>query len=122
MHELIVAPFAGRYLVLRPGSQGALSLPPTRYLELTQAEPAAVCPAWLSEAVRQHWQRDLAGRLLGSIATIRHPSPYGFVRATYELNLGCNYDCEHCYLGLKRFSGMTWPQREHLLKILADAG
>jgi len=49
------------------------------------------------------------------------PSAYGFGRASYGLNLGCNYDCEHCYLGLKRFEGLDWPERERLLHILRDA-
>ncbi|MGH3721672.1 MAG: hypothetical protein ACRDRI_23065, partial [Pseudonocardiaceae bacterium] len=31
-------------------------------------------------------------------------------------------DCEHCYLGLKRFDGLTWPDRERLLHIMRDAG
>lgn len=53
---------------------------------------------------------------------IRQPSPYGHGRASYELNLGCNYDCEHCYLGLKRFEGLSWPDREQLLRILREAG
>lgn len=44
------------------------------------------------------------------------------MRATYELNLGCNYDCEHCYLGLKEFKGPSWPNRERMLRILRDIG
>jgi hypothetical protein len=92
MHELIVASFCRALSGAPPGQPWSTQPPHTRYLELTRAEPVTVCPPWLSDAVRQHWQWDLAGRLLGSIATIRHPSQYGFVRATYELNLGCNYD------------------------------
>ncbi|MGH3905296.1 MAG: radical SAM protein [Pseudonocardiaceae bacterium] len=53
---------------------------------------------------------------------VREPSPYGYGRASYELNLGCNYDCEHCYLGLKKFDGLSWPNRERLLHIMRDAG
>lgn len=48
--------------------------------------------------------------------------PYGYGRASYELNLGCNYDCEHCYLGLKTFSGLSWLQRERLLHVMREAG
>src|SRR5262249_55081487 len=43
-------------------------------------------------------------------------------KASYELNLGCNYDCEHCYLGLKEFDGLDWPSRELLLRTIRDAG
>ena len=46
----------------------------------------------------------------------------GYARASYELNLGCNYDCEHCYLGDKQFSGLDWPGRERLLNVMAEAG
>jgi MoaA/NifB/PqqE/SkfB family radical SAM enzyme len=53
---------------------------------------------------------------------VRRPSPYGHGRASYELNLGCNYDCEHCYLGLKQFEGLSWPDRERLLHLLCEAG
>src|SRR5260370_2850351 len=45
-----------------------------------------------------------------------------FGRASSELHLGCNYDCEHCYLGLKKFAGLSWPARERLLHIMRDAG
>ncbi|MGB6164168.1 MAG: radical SAM protein [Pseudonocardiaceae bacterium] len=53
---------------------------------------------------------------------VRLESPFGYGRASYELNLGCNYDCEHCYLGLKRFDGLSWPDRERLLHMMRDAG
>jgi hypothetical protein len=53
---------------------------------------------------------------------VRAESTYEYGRASYEVNLGCNYDCEHCYLGLKTFDGLPWSQRERLLHILADAG
>lgn len=43
-------------------------------------------------------------------------------RASYELNLGCNYDCDHCYLGEKLFAGLDWPSRQRLLDVMAEAG
>ncbi|MEV0114128.1 radical SAM protein [Streptomyces sp. NPDC050844] len=36
--------------------------------------------------------------------------------------MGCNYDCEHCYLGLKQFSGLEWPDRERLLQTIQASG
>ncbi|MCO5973351.1 radical SAM protein [Actinoallomurus soli] len=123
MHELIVSPFSGDYLVLRPGSHGGLRLPRDKYRALCKtAANGGYAPEWMVDAVRQAWQLDISSRPLNETAVVRTESPYGYVRATYELNLGCNYDCEHCYLGLKRFEGLSWPEREKLLHILRDAG
>ncbi|WP_198345802.1 radical SAM protein [Nocardiopsis gilva] len=122
MHELIVAPFLDSYLVLRPGRANGMKLPAHRYLELADAPAGSTVPGWLAAAADRAFGLDLADQPLTPTVLIRKPSPYGYVRASYELNLGCNYDCEHCYLGLKRFEGLPWPQRERLLHIMRDAG
>jgi MoaA/NifB/PqqE/SkfB family radical SAM enzyme len=119
MHELIASPFMGKYIVVRPGHRRGLTIPREKYLELTDAQNF---PDWLIAGVRQAWDIDLSqvdtsGRLL-----VRAESGYEFGKATYELNLGCNYDCEHCYLGLKEFEGLPWSERERLLETIRDAG
>ncbi|MFC7642648.1 radical SAM protein [Streptosporangium lutulentum] len=119
MHTFIVSPFLGEYLVLRPGSPGGLKISEGKYRELTKAMSS---PAWFTDAVFTSWAYDISGSPLTETVLIRPESPYGYVRATYELNLGCNYDCEHCYLGLKKFEGLAWSDREKLLHILRDAG
>jgi len=30
--------------------------------------------------------------------------------------------CSHCYLGLKEFAGLPWPDKERLLLMMRDAG
>ncbi|MDP9863915.1 MULTISPECIES: radical SAM protein [Streptosporangium] len=119
MHKLIVSPFLGEYVVLRPGSPGGLKISEGKYRELAEA---ASSPSWFTDAVSASWGYDLSGSSFAETVLIRPESPYGYVRATYELNLGCNYECEHCYLGLKKFEGLSWPEREKLLYILRDAG
>jgi MoaA/NifB/PqqE/SkfB family radical SAM enzyme len=119
MHQLIASPFLGDYMVLKPGHARGIKVPRAAYTELTEAE---TFPAWLASAAARTWGIDLrqtptAGRLL-----VRPESTYAFGKATYELNLGCNYDCEHCYLGLKTFEGLEWPARESLLEAIRDAG
>lgn len=52
---------------------------------------------------------------------VRQESPYGYGRASWEINLGCNYACSHCYLGLKEFSGLPWPKKTRLLRLMRDA-
>jgi len=53
---------------------------------------------------------------------VRERSEYGYGRASWEINLGCNYACSHCYLGLKEFSGLPWPEKARLLHMMRDAG
>ena len=65
---------------------------------------------------------DIARRRLAEVVMVRRLSALGYSRASYELNLGCNWDCEHCYLGLKQFRGLAWDQREELLHTIRDAG
>jgi MoaA/NifB/PqqE/SkfB family radical SAM enzyme len=122
VHELIASPFLDDYLVLRPGSTQGVKIPHGHYQQLQQAAVGQECPGWLVDAVHRRWGLDLTGRLLTGTVLVRQPSRYGYGRASYELNLGCNYDCEHCYLGLKTFDGLSWPDRERLLHILRDAG
>jgi hypothetical protein len=109
MHTLIASPFLDDYLVLRPDDQRAVKIGVQRYRDLRCAATRADAPVppWLVDAARQRWDLDLDGRTLAEVMLVREPSPLGYGRASDELNLGCNYDCEHCYLGLKRFEGMS---------------
>jgi MoaA/NifB/PqqE/SkfB family radical SAM enzyme len=122
VHEVIVSPFLDDYLVVRPGDTRAMRIGPQRYRGLLQAAPGAACPAWLVDAVRRRWDLDLAEQPLASAVLVRKPSPLGYGRASYEINLGCDYDCEHCYLGEKRFASLDLDGKRTLLHILRDAG
>ncbi|MFD5978119.1 hypothetical protein [Streptomyces bacillaris] len=53
---------------------------------------------------------------------VREPSPYGYCRASWEINLGCNFGCKHCYLGERPFSGLGWKDKVRLLDIMRAAG
>ena len=123
MHDLIMSPFLGDYLLARPDSERGVKVPHRRYMELdSAARENFPVPAWLIDAAERCWGLDLTGQKASEVVLVRKESAYGFGRASYELNLGCNYDCEHCYLGLKQFSGLAWPDREKLLYIMRDAG
>lgn len=95
MHELVVSPFLGGHFILRPGRRNAVKIPPGRYAELRLAGPAGLCPGWLADAARRSWDIDISGRALRDLAIVREPSPLGYGRASYELNMGCNYACIH---------------------------
>jgi len=123
MHELIVSPFAGDYLLLRPGFPKGVKVSHRKYRELVQvAGESGVCPAWLADAARRAWELGISGRLLSELVIVREQTRYEYGRASYELNLGCNYACKHCYLGLKEFAGLAWVDRERLLRTLREAG
>ncbi len=98
-----------------------MKIPYTKYQEFTQIISGDIIPVWLAEAARRAWDLDLSGRPVAGTVLVRPESPFGYGRASYELNLGCNYDCEHCYLGLKKFEGLSWLDRERLLHIMRDA-
>lgn len=122
MHALIASQFLDEHLVVRPGHAQGLRIGELRHEELAGAS-GEFCPPWLVDAARRRWpDLDLSGRRVDEAVLVRRRSPFGYGRASYELNLGCNYDCEHCYLALKKFDGLPWPDRERLLHLLRDAG
>jgi MoaA/NifB/PqqE/SkfB family radical SAM enzyme len=122
MHELIVSPFLGTHLVLRPGRSNGIKIPQHKYAELQSTRADESCPDWLSDAVMKSWGINISGRPLRDFAIVRAPSLLGYGRASYELNMGCNYDCKHCYLGLKEFAGLDWDARERVLDSMRTAG
>lgn len=114
-HDLIVSPFLDEYLVLRPGSASGVKIKAHHYWELRQV--AAVgdsLPEWLRNAARRRWGLNLDGRRTSGALLIRDPSPYGHSRASYEVNNGCSWACDHCFYGDKRHEGLAWPAREGL--------
>ncbi|MEV5386223.1 radical SAM protein [Streptomyces sp. NPDC052721] len=65
---------------------------------------------------------DLAGRRISDVLLMRDAGPYEFSRATWEINLGCDFDCVMCYLGEKRFEGLDMDGKRKLLAVMRDAG
>ena len=121
-YQLIASPYPDGHVIVSPGREGGIRIGAHRYAALRDATPAAPVPDWLAAAVLAAWGVDVTGQASGDTIMVRPETGYGYARASYELNLGCNYDCEHCYLGDKQFAGMEWPGRERLLTIMKDAG
>ncbi|WP_435865980.1 radical SAM protein [Streptomyces wedmorensis] len=122
-HELIVAPFLGRFLVLRPGQQHGVEIPLDRYTELANASAReGDLPQWLTDAAKSAWALDLTGWSADRALLVRAPSPYGYARASYEINKGCNYNCPHCYLPLRPFEGLPSERKRQVIDIMRDAG
>jgi MoaA/NifB/PqqE/SkfB family radical SAM enzyme len=115
MHQLIASPFLDHFLVVRPGSTNGMKIGKGRFEEL-RADPGNV-PKWLADAARQAWGIESLTSVM-----VREPAPLAYGRASWEINKGCDYDCEHCYLGLKRFEGLTWGNKVKLLTVMRDSG
>ncbi|MFI1443205.1 radical SAM protein [Streptomyces fructofermentans] len=122
MHGLIASPFLERHLILRPGHEGGLLIPQPNYEALRGHDPTLPAPAWLASAVRDQWDMDVTGWPTGTFLLVREPSTWGYSRASWEINLGCNFQCKHCYLGLKVYSGMPLEAKLNCLQIMAEAG
>ncbi|MFD8493770.1 radical SAM protein [Amycolatopsis sp. NPDC059657] len=122
MHQMIATPFQSSFLLLSPGRPQGLKIPESRFAQLQHLNPAEPCPDWLSGVARRTWGLELSGQKSADAILVRSPSSLNYSRASYELNLGCNYDCKHCYLGVKQFEGLPWGERVEVLHVLRDAG
>jgi MoaA/NifB/PqqE/SkfB family radical SAM enzyme len=123
VHTLIASRFLDEYLILRPGYLEGLRIPRGAFDQLHDAARTGErVPGWLTAGAQAAWSLDLTGRSINGAVLVRAESPHVYGRASYEVNLGCNYDCEHCYLGLKTFAGLAWADRDKLLHLLRDAG
>ncbi|WP_344899561.1 radical SAM protein [Actinomadura meridiana] len=122
MHEFIVSPYMGRYVMVKPGSKAGATMPAHRYRDLVGAAHDAPAPIWLTAAAREAWGVRLDGKPIAPSVLVRADPGLGYGRASWEVNLGCNYECPHCYLGVKKFEGLEMEDRVKLLHTLRDAG
>ncbi|PZT72568.1 MULTISPECIES: radical SAM protein [unclassified Streptomyces] len=122
-HALIASPFLDGHLLLKPGARAGARIPADHYEQLRDAAVAdQVVPGWLSDTAWASWGVDVAGLPAQGTVLVREPSPYGYCRASWEINLGCNFGCKHCYLGERPFSGLPWEDKVRLLDIMREAG
>jgi MoaA/NifB/PqqE/SkfB family radical SAM enzyme len=125
MHQAIVSPQEEQFMAVRPGHRAGMSLPYALYDELLDAsDHGLTVPAWFVDAARTQWSIELAGRRVDDALIVRRPptTPVTYSRATYEINLGCNFACEHCYLPDRPFDGMNLGEKVQLLDTVAEIG
>lgn len=121
-HQLIASPYPEGHIIVSPGHEGGIRIGANKYAELRDADESALVPEWLSAAVLAQWGTDVTGQETGTTVMVRPETEYGYARASYEINLFCNYDCEHCYLGPKPLAGLDLPGRVRLLEVMRDSG
>src|SRR4051812_30611443 len=99
MHQGIVSPQSDKFVIVRPGAQKGIQVPYAMFCELSKAvKDGAPVPRWLSDAARQAWGVELSGRSSKEAMVARAITPLNYSRASWEINKGCNFNCEHCYL------------------------
>ncbi|WP_229067429.1 radical SAM protein [Actinoplanes sp. DH11] len=125
MFEAIVSPQEDQFVAVRPGQPAAMQLPAALYAMLADlADQNGVVPDWFADAAAQAWTVNLRHRPVRDALLVRPPStlPVTYCRASWEINLGCNFSCEHCYLETRPFAGLDLPEKLHLIETLRDMG
>lgn len=123
MHQLIASPHNGRYLVARPGTRAGMQIPRSMYEQLVSiADSSDPLPAWLLSGALTAWDLELSHVSMREAVVVRPETHLSYGRATYEINKGCNFNCEHCYLAERKFEGLPWDGKVRLLRLLRDAG
>ncbi|MFD7236475.1 radical SAM protein [Streptomyces syringium] len=123
MHEVIASPQEDRFVVVRPGARGGMQIPSAMHRELADAADARLpVPSWLADAANTAWGINLAGHRCDRAVLVRPITRVRYSRATWEINQGCNYNCEMCYLAQRQFEGLPLGQKFRLLALLRDAG
>jgi hypothetical protein len=77
MHRLIVSPFLGTHLILRPGQPNAIKISRAKYAQLQSIWTDESCPGWLGDAVMRSWGVDISSQALRDLAIVRAPSLLG---------------------------------------------
>src|SRR5690348_7202708 len=121
MYQAIISPQEDQFMAVRPGHSKGMSLPAGCYAELRDGQDCGrVVPDWFVHAARQQWNIDLGGQRVDEVLVVRAPStgPVTYSRATYEINKGCNFSCEHCYLELRPFEGLVLAEKLRMIDML----
>ncbi|MDQ1294028.1 MAG: hypothetical protein QG608_1911 [Actinomycetota bacterium] len=110
-------------MILDQGHSQAVGVSPARHEELlTLLGQDAPVPGWLSAAARAAWDAcPPVGTALRAVLRTR-AAGVGFERASWELDLACNFRCAHCYLEQRPGGGLDWSARKRLLGELERAG
>lgn len=125
MFQAIISPQEDQFVAVRPGHDAAMQLPAAFYAALADlADEDGIVPDWFADAAAQAWAMDFRDRPVRDVLMVRAPStlPVTYSRASWEINLGCNFSCEHCYLEQRPFAGMTLDQKLQTLAVLRDMG
>lgn len=123
MHQAIASPQNDKFVIVRPGARKGVKIPHAMYSELSASvAEGGLVPVWFADAAREAWGLELSGHPSKGAVLVRPITRLNYSRATWEINKGCNFNCEHCYLAERKFAGLPRDGKERLLSMLRDAG
>ncbi|MCM2391824.1 radical SAM protein [Streptomyces albipurpureus] len=123
MHQVVATPQDDKFAVVRQGEQKALHIPRSFYEEVVEAVAGgSPVPGWLADAAQAAWGLRPAGQPSDTAVLVRPLTILNYSRATFEINKGCNFGCEHCFLPERKFEGLGMDEKRLLLTMLRDAG
>jgi MoaA/NifB/PqqE/SkfB family radical SAM enzyme len=70
----------------------------------------------------QKWGLKLMGLNCKQAIHVRVPTRFHYENASWELDLRCDYDCEHCYLGRKPADTLEMHDRIKILDTMSNLG
>lgn len=123
MQPLILMPTRGDNRLMFRGSEKYLGISDAGVKTLQAAiESQAPLPASISARGSDMWGLDLQNMLTHEVIMVRDDAATDYQNASWELNLRCDYDCSHCYLGPKPNDTLAMDQRAAIIQAFSDLG
>lgn len=123
LKPVIVIPYGDHVKLLTRASPSIIMAEPALGELIVQLHDTdAPIPGSLSDLLRQRLGVDVPGMSGGDAFVVRSKSQYAYGVASWELNLLCNYNCPHCYLGVRPNSSISVEQRRHVIDRIVELG
>lgn len=122
MQPIVVVPRSDHAMVMTRDHPSFLKVTTEAYQILDGLSPADEVPDWLSQAIEDKWRLPAKGKTVAELIHVRKPSSYGYEVASWELNLLCNYNCAHCYLGERPNASLDLESRMEILRVISELG
>ena len=120
---LVLVPTRHDLRLLARTSDDYMLLAPEAYDVLKRAvHEHRPLPASILVRAQKMWGLDLSAMNATRALLIRERTEYDYANASWELNLRCNYNCAHCYLGARPLGSLQMPGRLKVLAAMRDLG
>ena len=123
MRPLIAIPSLHENYIACRGFNTIIKLPDNAFAWLQQGGQAGQSfTKQFIDLFQKTWNLDVSGTLISNAMQFRDRPVMAYTSASYELNLLCDYQCEHCYLDTKINEGLDMAMRKKVLELMCQAG